>query len=131
MLRRTLLAAPAVLFVAAGARAAEPGFKASYLVKRRSDFSFEAFEAYQLETHVPLVLALPGLRRYELEFFRPADGKDQPFDAAAHTWFDDKAANDAAFQTEPAGKALADLPNFLDTEAMVVLVGDMALAERF
>ena len=99
-------------------------FKAIYLVKRRSDFSFEAFVRYQEQTHIPLAHALPGLRRYRLDYFPPMpDGTEQPFDAMASLWFDDKAAHDAALGSEPGQAALGDLPNFLQTDELVALFG--------
>jgi len=116
---------------AAGATGRENGaFKALYLVKRRSDFTYEAFAEYQVKTHVPLALQLPGLQRYELDLFRPAaDGAEQPFDAVATVWFADRAAHDAALASEAGERARADLPKFLDTDSMVVLFGEAALAE--
>ena len=96
-------------------------FTASYLVKRKEGMSFEAFKAYQLETHVPLALALPGLKDYKLTFFPPNDSEPQVFDAMAQVTFDSSAAHDAALAAEPGQKALADLANFLDTAATRVL----------
>jgi uncharacterized protein (TIGR02118 family) len=102
--------------------------KALYLVKRRPDWSFDAFRDHEVDTHVPLALALPGLRRYEFDVLTPIDGQDQPYDGVATLWFDDKAAHDAALASEAGQKALADLPVFLDTDRMLPLFGETVVA---
>jgi len=104
--------------------------KAIYLVKRKAGMSFADFRRYQLEIHVPLASALPGLRRYTLDLFPPGDEADQPFDAAATVWFDDRAAHDAALASPEGQRALADLPNFLDMDAMKMLFGETAAARN-
>ena len=125
------LALAAAALTPASARAAPSDFKAAYLVKRRADFSYEAFETYQLETHIPLVHELPGLRHYSFDFFRPGGTGDQPFDGMATVWFDDRAAHDAALGSEAGQRAVADLPRFLDTERTVVLFGERGHARSF
>ena len=125
------LALAAAALTPASARAAPAGFKAAYLVKRRADFSHEAFETYQLETHIPLVHELPGLRHYTVDFFRPGDAEEQPFDGMATVWFDDRTAHDAALGSEAGQRARADLPRFVDTEKTVVLFGERGHARGF
>lgn len=103
------------------------GFVAEYLVKRAPGTTFEAFKAHQLETHIPLALALPGLEAYSLTFFPPGPEGDQAFDARATVRFESQAAHDAALASEAGQRALADLSTFLDMGAMRVLayaVGD-------
>ena len=126
-------AAAAAAGLAGGAQAAadhpEVGmFKAVYLIKRRPDISHAEFRRRQVEDHYPLVEALPGLRRYRLDFFPPMDGADQPFDAIATVWFDDKAAHDAALGSEAGQAAMADLPNMNDMSAMMALFGETGVA---
>ena len=97
------------------------GFVATYLVEKRPDLSFEAFRAHQLDVHAPLVLALPGLRDYRVSFFAPTSEGPQPFDAMAQVYFDSAAAHAAALASEAGAQALADLPNYLDAAALLVL----------
>lgn len=105
-------------------------FRSIHLVKRRADFDYEAFRKHQLEVHVPLALALPGLKDYELDFYPPVDGQDQPFDAAAHVLFESKEAFEAALASEAGQAALADLPTFLDTDATVIYEAEPGFYKR-
>jgi len=96
-------------------------FVAHYLVKKKSGMSDEAFRAHQIEVHVPLVLALPGLQDYRLKFFPPGPGGPQTYDAMATVTFESQAAHDAALASEAGQRALADLPNMVEPSATVVL----------
>lgn len=98
-------------------------FKAIYLVTRKPGMSFEEFKDHQMNVHVPLAHQLPGMRRYHMDLLPPKDGKDQPYDAIVSVWYDDEAARDAAMSSPEGQKAVADLPNLVDPEAMVVLEG--------
>lgn len=129
MTRRQIMAG--VAFAAAGggsaaASGSEPAasFKSVALVKRRADLSYEQFRAHQLDVHVPLAHKLPGLMSYEFFAFEPgADGTDQPFDGMAVLEWKDLESFRAALATEQGAAALADLPLYLDTAAMVTLTG--------
>lgn len=96
-------------------------FQANYLVKAKDGLSFEEFRAYQIDVHVQMALALPGLRDYTITFFPPAGDARQPFDAMAQVTFDTKAAHDAALASPNGEAALADLQKFLDMSAMTVV----------
>ena len=129
MNRRRFLAAHAFLATAAMAppafgQGSGGMFKAMYLVKRKTGMSFADFRHYSTETHAPLARALPGLRGYRLAFYPPVDGVDAPFDSSATLYFDDHAAHDAALASPQGQRALADLPNFHDTDGMVALFGE-------
>ncbi|MFT3723378.1 MAG: EthD family reductase [Hyphomonadaceae bacterium] len=78
-------------------------FKAMILLKRRDDLSLEAFAAWWLETHRPLALRLPGLRRMVINL-----GSDQAalYDGCSELWFDTEADFHAAYATE-LGQAVA------------------------
>jgi uncharacterized protein (TIGR02118 family) len=125
------LALAATALASAPARAGPMGFKGVYLVKRRADFTYDAFVDHQLETHVPLVCELPGLRHYSFDFFRPDGEAEQPFDGMATVRFDDRAAHDAALASEAGRRALADLPLFLETDRTVVLLGETGAERSF
>ncbi|WP_416896420.1 MAG: EthD family reductase [Minwuia sp.] len=106
-------------------------YVATYLVKKKDGMSFDAFKAYQLDTHVPLALSLPGLIDYRLTFFPPYGGDDQPVDAIAEVTFGNQHAYEAAMASEAGQRALADLPNMLDLTAVIVLTaktGDIYVA---
>jgi uncharacterized protein (TIGR02118 family) len=96
-------------------------FVAHYLVKKKSGMSDEAFRAHQIEVHVPLVLAMPGLQGYSLKFFPPGADGAQSYDAMATVTFESQAAHDAALASEAGQRALADLPNIVEPSATVVL----------
>ena len=100
----------------------ETPFVATYLVKAKTGMSYEAFRAHQVETHVPLALALPGLLDYRLTFFEPTEEGPQPFDAMAQVTFADGAAHAAALASPEGQAALADLQAYLDLEALRVVV---------
>ncbi len=96
-------------------------FVAGYLVKRLPGMSFEDFKAYQLGTHVPLVLQLPGLLDYRLTFFPPKDETAQPFDAIAEVTFESAEAHDAALASPEGEAARADLANVVDLGSVRVV----------
>lgn len=102
------------------APSSEP-FVASYLVKAKDGMSFEEFRAYQLETHVPLALDLPGLKAYRLFMFPPIEGQPQPFHGMAQVTFESSEAHDAALASPEGQAALADLPKFQNMSALTVL----------
>jgi uncharacterized protein (TIGR02118 family) len=99
--------------------------KAIVLLPRRSDLSREDFERYMRETHLPLVVRVPGLRRLVLNWVLPdPDGSAPAYDAIAEDWFDDAQAMGAAFAS-PEGKAVVDdISNFLDTSRFRLMVTD-------
>lgn len=96
-------------------------YTASYLVRMKDGMTFEKFRRHQLDVHVPLVLELPGLLEYRVTFFPPRDGERQPFDAMAQVAFESVEAHDAALASEAGQRALADLPEFVDTMETTVL----------
>ncbi|MEO0679292.1 MAG: EthD family reductase [Pseudomonadota bacterium] len=114
---------PAATALAATTKETTDMFSAAYLVKRKSGMSYEDYSRHQAEVHVPMAHALPGLRSYRYIDFPPMEGEDQMFDGLALVEFDDKAAHDAALASEAGQSALADLPTYLDTDAMRVLAG--------
>jgi uncharacterized protein (TIGR02118 family) len=104
-------------------------FKAMYLVKHKAVMSFADFRHYSTETNAPLARALPGLRGYRLAFYPPIDGADAPFDSSATLYFDDQPAHDAALASPRGQHALADLPNFHDTDGMVARFGEEVVSD--
>jgi uncharacterized protein (TIGR02118 family) len=65
------------------------------------------FDAHYLNTHMPLVQAIPGLQRAETgKFVAVLDGGEATFYRCAELYFADQAALGAAFGT-PEGQATA------------------------
>jgi conserved hypothetical protein len=58
--------------------------------------SYDAFRSYEIETHAPMPLSLPGLQAYRLVFFPPSEDGSQPYDAMATLTFESRAAHDEA-----------------------------------
>jgi uncharacterized protein (TIGR02118 family) len=83
---------------------------------RRPDWSREEFRRYFQEVHGPLAEAIPGLRRYVQSFAQPEPRRDPPWDAVIELWFDDRAAMEAAWQSEAGQRATADNANCMDLE---------------
>ncbi len=97
--------------------------KVIVLLPRRADKSPEAFAQYAKETHLPLVRALPGLRRLVVSRVLPdPDGPPPVYDAVAEDWFDDAAALTAALASPEGQAVFADAPNFLEMEKVQFLV---------
>ena len=106
--------------------------KVMEIVRRRAGMDVEAFQAYWLDVHGPIVSRLPGLRRYVQSHPRLGGYRrgDMPFDGIAELWFDDKAALAAIASTVEFAAAKADEPNFIDTESLIELVVDDHLIKK-
>lgn len=66
-----------------------------------------AFNRHYRETHMPLAMKMPGLRKCELGVIKSAAGGGEPrYFLQAELYFDDQAALDAAMKS-PEGKAAA------------------------
>lgn len=104
--------------------------KLTFCLVRRADFTREAFQAYWLQTHAPLVASVREslrIRRYvqlhsaapeiSAETRRSRGGPDQ-YDGVAQLWwdsFEDLAANAADPAAQAAGRLLLeDEKRFLD-----------------
>ncbi|WP_420348149.1 EthD family reductase [Pelagibius sp.] len=77
--------------------------KAVELLKRKDELSADAFADWLLKEHLPMVLKLPGLRRYQANI--AADPEDD-FDGFSELWFDSEEAMLSAYSTD-LGKAVA------------------------
>ena len=71
------------------------------------------FEKYYLDTHMPLVAAIKGARRYEAAKCLPqADGSPPAFYRVFEMWFDSAEHMATVFATPEGAKVRADVPNF-------------------
>jgi uncharacterized protein (TIGR02118 family) len=89
-----------------------PGFKFMVLINKLDDISFEEYERYFFEEHLPYVLRIPGLRAYKVNLRHP-DDDEAPYDGVSEFWFDDRAAFDAAMASPETEATLADAATFL------------------
>lgn len=89
-----------------------PGFKFMVLLKMLEGSSFEEFESYFFETHLPFVKAIPGLRGYTVNL-RLREDNEAPYDAISEFWFDDREAFDQAMASPETEATLADAAKFL------------------
>lgn len=121
LLTATLIATSSGGVLAESMQTADAPYVAAYLVKKKDGMSFADFKSHQLGTHVPLALSLPGLLDYRLTFFPPTPDGPQPVDAIAEVTFGNQHAYEAAMASEAGQRALADLPNMLDLNAVMVL----------
>ena len=79
-----------------------------------------------MEVHIPLVTKIPGLRRYIVAFHPPGhEEAPQAHSLAAHLFFDDAEAFQAAMQSPQAQEAIADQPKLNDVPKTVMLTGDV------
>ena len=83
---------------------------------RRSNWTRAQLRRYFADVHGPLAMAMPGLRRYVQNFVEPDDRRNPPWDVIVETWFDDRAAMEAAWRSEAGSRASADNANCLDLE---------------
>ncbi len=87
-------------------------FKAIFFCKKKADLSDEAFKSWVLDTHVPMVKSMPGVKGYVQNFvLEKPDGF--PYDLVVELWFDNEADYAAAYDSEAGKMAVADVPNGL------------------
>ena len=96
-------------------------------LRRRPGLSRAAFHEHWRERHAPLVLRLPGLRRYVQNF--PLDA-DAVFDGIAESSFDDAQAMKALAQSAGYAAVLADEPGFIDRAQMGAIVTEAQLLKE-
>src|SRR4051794_15241680 len=73
-----------------------------------------AFERHYVETHAPLVRALPGLRAYEYgRALTNFDGSPSEAFWVVSLVFDDADAMHASFGSRAGQKTTEDMPNFI------------------
>jgi uncharacterized protein (TIGR02118 family) len=97
-----------------------PGFKLMVLLNRLEGVSFEEYERYFFEKHLPYVLAIPGLRGYKVNLRHPSDDT-APYDGISEFLFDDRAAFDRAMASPETEATLADAAKFLDPPQLLLV----------
>ncbi len=82
----------------------------------------EAFEAYYLGTHMPLVAAAPALARAEASIGLPGpDGSAPPFYRLFEAWFDSPEHLAAVTGSPEWQKVVADVPKFATGGVTILL----------
>ncbi len=82
-----------------------------------------AFDQHYAESHAPLALAIPNLRRFEAgKVLGTPDGSDAPYYFIAELYFDDAASLEAAMATPEGQAAGADVANFASGGASLMTV---------
>jgi uncharacterized protein (TIGR02118 family) len=95
-------------------------FKVLIWARRRADLTGEAFRAYWLETHAPLVArSLDGLRGYTVNTVVAAPQGEPPFDGVAELVFETREAFVGAMRSPGGRAAAADLASFTSTSGAV------------
>lgn len=83
------------------------------LLNRRVDLTPEQFHSYWRDVHGPLVLAIPGVRRYvQCRPFTVTDAAPS-YDGIAEVWYDDVESMQRAFSSPEYARLLADEINFM------------------
>lgn len=84
------------------------------ILYKRPDLTQQQFRRHLQETHGPLAMNLPGLRKY-VQNFVCEDPKRRPgWDAVVELYFDDWASMEAAWKTPQGAASDADLAAFAD-----------------
>ena len=88
-----------------------------------------AFDKYYAETHTPIALQLPHVRRFDVAKAVASPGQDQPaFSQTADIWFDDMEKCQASLAS-PEGTATAkDLRNFV-TGGVTLTISEVTTVE--
>ena len=87
-----------------------------------------AFDAYYFGKHVPLAKKIPGLRRYEVSQGPVATPEGpSPYHLVALLTFDSMAAIGAAFASSEGQATAADLENFAQAGAQLLMCDTRAV----
>jgi uncharacterized protein (TIGR02118 family) len=82
---------------------------------KKPSLSAAEFAAYMRNVHGPLARRLPGLRRYVQNSVVDDGKRAHPgWDGMVELYFDDRAALEAAWESQAGQASDSDLPNFLD-----------------
>ena len=84
----------------------------------------DAFELHYAQTHTPLVVKLPHLKRFDVARVVASPGQSTPaFYRSADLWFEDVERYQAAMAS-PAGQAIADDIVTFATGGLTLLVSE-------
>ncbi len=92
----------------------------TYLVRRRADLSFAAFEQHYRERHAPLArVHHPGIARYVQNYVEPRAGEPAEFDAISELWFrSEEEARTRFYRDDDSRRVITeDVHRFIDLRA--------------
>ncbi|HEX2174019.1 MAG TPA: EthD family reductase [Dehalococcoidia bacterium] len=90
-----------------------PAGKLMVPILRRPDLTHDEMIRYWRDTHAPIALGLPGLRRYVQSRAVVRPGREPRVDGFAEVWFDDEDTLRAAVRGEVGARLLADEANLV------------------
>ncbi|WP_433282874.1 EthD domain-containing protein [Pseudonocardia xinjiangensis] len=100
----------------------------SGFLTRRADFTREQFSDYWTNTHAPLLVSVPEVRKYTIRYvqqhntgFMPEGLRSAPYDGIIEVWLDNLEALQAIASSENWATVLADVENFADTSKTAYL----------
>jgi len=96
-------------------------YKVAFFSTKKAELTQQEFIDYSIETHVPLVLQIPGLRGYVLNFADPK-AEDPAYNAVVELWFDSEEAFQQGLASSQGQAALEDQGNFLEGPAPYLAV---------
>jgi len=103
-------------------------FKVLFFARKHPSMTMEQFKEYTLETHVPLVEKIPGLRGYVQNFAVSDESADAPpYDTVVELLFDSREDYEAGMNSDEAAIAIADQENFLAESAVPMVVDESVL----
>lgn len=82
------------------------------ILRKKEGLSHDEFVTHWTQTHAPLCVKLPGLRRYSINLVDRGRFPKFDYDGFSELWFDSEQALVAAFASPEGKTLLADLPNF-------------------
>ena len=100
--------------------------RARLLILWSTPSDIEAFERHYRDVHIPVAKLMPGLRRYTLSHAPTSVHGESCYMVAALDW-DDRAALDAALESEAGRCTGADVPNltrYAELRSMIVELAD-------
>lgn len=88
------------------------------LLHKKEGMGRDEFLRYWRDVHAPLVVPMPGLRRYVISVAVQLQGSSEAprFDGVAELWFDDGEAVKTAFASPQGQKVQNDAANFCEYE---------------
>ena len=72
-------------------------FKLIVLLKKMENITEEEFAEHWLNIHVPLVMMMPGVRRYVVNLVKKPPNRESEFHGVVELWFDDIVSMKKAF----------------------------------
>jgi uncharacterized protein (TIGR02118 family) len=96
------------------------------LAKKRQRLSEDEFMTYWCQRHAPLVVKIPGVRRYVINSAVPDDSlTTASCDGVGEIWFDNLAALQEAAASQEGQAAFADRANFCSPDSATLVAEEL------